>query len=304
MKSPTSWTRQQASDSYCPKRFYFRYLSKNNEIAASLLRLMSARELGGHLIHQALAGIVTRVASGAHISDESGVIADTLQRFEEIVEASCAAGSGKLTGDLQLVEPYNGAIVEEDISHWKEVIPVCVENGIRTLIHFGVRSNTENYRVEAERRIRFQHQGREHTCVIDLLISEPKRTVVLDYKCHAIQNRDLQQVLLYQSYLAKACGVPASRLYGFCVDLLREEILEKHYRPYDQISKAGYSAPSDPIARKGINQSRDPYAPRPSLENCQACPFTSICSESMVTPRTALNNFGRALDEARKARSG
>jgi len=57
MKPLTSWTRQVSAQDKCPKRFFLRYIETSG-IGRRFHRLKSVRELGGHVVHVALAEVV------------------------------------------------------------------------------------------------------------------------------------------------------------------------------------------------------------------------------------------------------
>lgn len=283
MKSSTSFSREQNAKLSCPRRFKFRYLDEDPDgRLAAFRKLMSVRELGGHVVHMALAGMVKRVAAGSRVSEEFFIIDEAVKSFKSIVANSLACEPGKLLGTLQLAETHNSVDATDDIKHWLDIIPVCVENGLRVALQFGLHSDSSDYRLEAEKRGRLWKNGREHRFVVDVLISQPHAVQVIDWKCHSIRDEDLHQVSTYQQYLIEKENVPNSKVYGFAVDLLRERVHEWHYRPIERLrtkrfsmrSTLGISAPAQ----------RNDYAPHPSAAACSICPFAAICDYAALPP--------------------
>ncbi len=296
MELSTSWTRQEAARDKCPKRYYLAYLDPT-QIGAAYLSLKSVRELGGHLIHSALARIVRRVADGGRLADEEGVAESTLTRFDEIVAACRHLPAGIRTGGLQIAELFNGMDPVEEIDYWRELIPIAIGNGIRSMYTLDFRSDASNRTTQAEKEIRYSRHAREHRGVIDVLIRDGKNHVVIDWKCHCISPTDLRQVEFYQDFLMKADQIPESRLFGFAVDLRREEIVRADFRPTSRRLNA--RLPSRPLISSAKN--REPYPARPSLENCTRCAFASVCEHSELKPEMrndegSFNNVGQAMD--------
>lgn len=285
MKPLASWTRQISAQDRCPKRFYLRYLEPSG-IALRFRRLKSVRELGGHVVHATLAKVVKAVANGDRVSDQHGAMEGALKEFNRILAASASLPPWTLLHECQVAEFHNGRHPKEEIAHWREIIPVCVENGLRVMHTLGFRSDAGERSMRAEEEIHFQKTGREHRCVIDVLVRDGKDRTVVDWKCHSISNTDVRQVHFYQDYLAKAEHVPHSRLHGFAIDLLREEIMPAHFRPYDVMPKRPTRALS------ALTKSTDPYPARPSLENCARCPFAAVCANSKVKPEQSIQLLG------------
>src|SRR5271167_3158717 len=130
MKSHTSWTAQETMRK-CPRRFYYRYKAEDPvDQLKALKKLTSVRELGGHVIHQVLADGVRHVAAGGRISDLAEAPVRALNSFGLIVEQSRRMVAGKLTGDLQLAETFNGIECAAEIADWEIKIPLAVENGL------------------------------------------------------------------------------------------------------------------------------------------------------------------------------
>lgn len=277
MKPLTSWTRQVSANDKCPKRFFLRYLEPSG-IGRRFHRLKSIRELGGHVVHAALAKVVRAVANGDRVSDHPDAGKIALEEFNRIVEVSVSLPPWKLLHACQLAELHNGQAADDEIAHWREIIPLCVENGLRAMQTMGLRSDAGERKMLAEQEFRFLKSEREHRGIIDVLLCDGKNRTVIDWKCHSISNTDIRQVHFYQDQLARAEGVPHSRLHGFAVDLLREEIMPAHFRPHEVISKRPGHLLSAPRA------SSDPYPARSSLENCGRCPFAAICSDSAIRP--------------------
>lgn len=278
MKPLTSWTRQSSSRDKCPKRFFLRYLEPTG-IATRFHGLKSVRELGGHVVHVELARIVKALANGDRISDHQDGGLAALESFNHVVGKSAALPAWTLAKECQVAEFHNGQNPIEEIEYWREIIPVCIENGLRVMHTLGLRSDAGERSMLAEEEIRFQRSGRAHRCVIDVLVRDKRDRTVIDWKCHSITNADVQQVRFYQDYIAKAEQIPYSRLYGFAVDLLREEIMPAHFRPHDPPPNNRH--PSRLIVPE---RTANPYASRSSLENCSRCPFAAICADSAVKP--------------------
>lgn len=287
MKSPTSWTSQEVMRK-CPRRFYFRYKDPDptGQIKA-LKKLMSVRELGGQVIHEVLADGVRYVAAGGRISDLTEAPAQALSQFGLIVEQSRRLAAGVLHGDKQLAEIFNGLECSSEIADWEIKIPLAVGNGIRLMHYFNLRSNREGYKLEAETRGSFMHRGKERRFVIDVLIQDGNNTSVIDFKTHSITDSDRQQIALYQHYLLGSRHIPPTRLYGFAVDLLHEQVEEHHYRKIEHTFASTYTG-YRPGVSSGPNKNVAPvdsvesYPARPSLEACGICAFSTICPESAL----------------------
>ncbi|MFZ4774040.1 MAG: PD-(D/E)XK nuclease family protein [Terrimicrobiaceae bacterium] len=287
MKPATSWTKQEAARQKCAKRFFLTYLDTTG-VGAAYKSLKSTRELGGYAIHGVLADIIRAVAEGGRISDHPKAGAIALSRFEQVVQISLGVTPWERIYGLQVAEIHNGIDAREEIDHWREIIPRCIENGLRVMSSLGLRSNSSDYRLLAETEVRFEKTGRERRCVIDLLIEDGKNRMVVDWKCHGITNSDLSQVRLYQEYIAKSQAVPFSRLHGLAVDLIREETIEAHYRPLDRLLSHRPS-PGKPTASR--EDARESYPAHPSCENCARCPFAAVCADSVVRPPFPINAF-------------
>ena len=287
MKFPTSWTAQETMRK-CPRRFYYRYRAEDpTEQLKALKKLTSVRELGGQVIHGVLADGVRHVASGGRISDLVDAPAQALNRFGLVVEQSRRMAAGELHGDQQLAEIFNGIECSSEIADWEVKIPLAVENGLRLMHYFNLRSNREGYTLEAETRGSFIHRGKERRFVIDVLIQDGINTKVIDWKTHSITDSDREQVALYQHYLLGSRHIPPTRLYGFAVDLLHEQVDEHHYRKIEHTfasSQSGYRPVVWP-GRKESVASPDPaeaYPARPSPEACGICAFSTVCSDSAL----------------------
>ncbi len=159
--------------------------------------------------------------------------------FGLIVEQSQQTAPGILHGGLQVAEIFNGYSCSAEIGDWKDKIPVAVENGLRLAHYLNFRKNQDDYRLDAEQRGSFVHRRKAHRFVIDVLVCDGINTSVFDWKTHNITRTDRQQVGLYQNYLLKSRNIPPTRLYGFVVDLLHEQIVEHHYRAIEHLHGGG-----------------------------------------------------------------
>ncbi len=93
------------------------------------------------------------------------------------------------------------------------------------------QSDKNGYELKAEQRIAYKHNGRSRRFVMDVLVRDNSGVSVIDWKTHSITNKDLQQVEIYQEYLLDSLGWPKpTRIFGFAVDLLHEEVIERHFR--------------------------------------------------------------------------
>ena len=289
MKPSTSFTQQQTM-LHCPRRFFYRYKADRNSDLDGLTNLMSVRELGGHAIHSVLANAVWRIAGGDRISDQTEVVREALGLFNFAVRQSLVLRPGILSGTLQLAETFNGHDCAESIAHWRDIIPIAMENGIRMMQYFSFRTDRDGYRLEAEKRAVYRHRGREHHFVMDVIISDANTTVI-DWKTHEISGKDKGQVKNYQRFLLHSRRLSPTRLYGFAVDLLRGKEEACHYRPIDDAFEAraghnpeGIYRPDTPILATGTQTETDYYPAKPSAEACGICPFASICPASFLTP--------------------
>lgn len=287
MKPATSWSQQEAARQKCPKRFYLNYLDPSG-VAAPYRRLKSVRQLGGHVVHDVLAKVVLDVANGGHISDRQHADLTALQEFDRIVERSQKSSAWTIGHPVQVAEFHNGQDPSSEIEHWRTLIPRCVENGMRAMYTLGLRSNAGDYSLQAEQEIRFHKDGREHRCVIDVLVCDGKNRVIIDWKCHEPTNSDLQQVRFYQNYVSKAEQIPVSRMYGFVVDLVREDIMPVSYQLPVMRSKPLFSRKPSIFGKV-----KDPYPARPSQENCARCPFAAICGDSAIRPPASASGLFR-----------
>lgn len=277
----SSWTRQQTAKLKCPQRYFLRYLDSTGR-GEPYRNLYSVRELGGMLIHEALAGIVRRVADGGRVSDEDGVAEEVRRQFLEIVARSLATPPGELMEGRQLAETFNGIVPEDDIRHWRDYIPECVQNGIRVMISMGVRTNAGEYSVEAERRFAHTHRGKLHRGVMDVYIKDGRDRMIIDWKTHEITSTDLQQLDHYIRYVERVEGVPVSRIVGIAVNLAKEQTFDRRLRPegvfigsrdkYGKVDSSG--EPPEKV---------DPFPSKPGMAACGICPFTAICEDSAIT---------------------
>ncbi len=286
MKMPsTSFTKQQEM-LRCPRRFYYRYLDKSSQ-AESLRKLVSVRELGGYCIHATLANMVRRIANGDRVSDQATGVRDATMAFESVVQRSICLRPGVLSGQMQLAESHNGVSLDEQIQHWRELIPIAMTNGVRLMDHFDLRTDHDGYRLEAEQEFIYLHRGRKRHLVIDVLINDRVRgTSVLDWKTHAITDTDLDQVSLYQQWLLDSGRAHPTRIFGFAIDLLHERIVEHHYHRV----RSTWAQPVVGMARPGIATLTVSeglpcaYTPKPTVAACSICPFAAMCPASALPP--------------------
>jgi PD-(D/E)XK nuclease superfamily len=282
MNSPTSFTKQETM-LRCPRRFYFRYLA-DCERSKSLRRLMAVRELGGHCIHLTLANMVRRIANGERVSDQTNGVESALELFNSVVEESINLRPGVLTSGMQLAESFNDTPCAEDIRDWRELIPLAIQNGVRLMSYFNLRSNKTGYQLEAEQRAEHRYKGRTRRFVIDVLIRDDQTGVtVIDWKTHSISVTDLRQVEMYQHWLLDAGRARPTRIFGFAVDLVNEQVVEAPYRVIDQVYAASrtFSLRSASTATV-CNTITDPYPAKPSLTACGICPFATLCPSSAL----------------------
>ena len=232
----------------CPKRFYFRYLFKpedptEKEQHRSLRKLYGIRELAGHLIHGAIAGEVRAYADGNMWNYENAG-KRCRERFLDVVCRSYAEEPGVLLDDLQLAEAYNGCGIQElrdDITFWRDVIPIMIENAWRACFTLGLQQSKSGYSLFAEHKVEHKIGDKTHHLVFDVMTQSSARSMVIDWKTHEIDNEDIYQVQRYLRCLHETQGIPTLRLFGFAVNLLTEEITSITYNPFPQ-STGGYSA--------------------------------------------------------------
>lgn len=279
----SSWTRQQEGRSKCPKRFYFRYLDQTEE-TITRRSIVSIRELGGSLVHQTLAQIIRSVAKGERLTDFSTAPTDAAKQFATIILT--ARHADEHSAHLRIAEFENGIEAEEEIHHWQQLISTCVENGIRVLLQLGLRADSEENSAQPEIKVRYTKAGLERRGVIDLLLRQGKNYIVVDWKCHRIENADITQVREYQKLLSNQEGIPPSRLTGLVVDLIREETLKVDFNPLNQL----LSPRRHSLALQHVSDpQRERFPARPSLENCQRCAFASTCSDSLFVQKEVIS---------------
>lgn len=291
MKMATSWSRQESARARCPKRYFLNYLAPAG-LVGGFRQLKSIRELGGALIHESLRDIVRAVADGASIFDDPNAAQRALTRFDELVDLAKALPPWSSSDHARIAEFHNGVVVDDEISHWRELIPRCVDNGRRVMTSLNLRPDAGHCSLEAEREISFLKRGREHRGIIDLLATEGRNVLVVEWKSHAITNTDLAQVRHYQEFLINAGETTHSRVHGIAVDLIREEIVRADYRPFDDLVSGRLGSRRPSII--GTTVERDPYPARPSAENCGRCQFAAICADSAVRPDRAIDWKGGA----------
>lgn len=273
----TSWARESLARRVCPRRFFLRYLAPDFDGKLRRLScLKSTRELGGHLIHEAMARLVRNIANGGHLADIPSLDNEALNAFDSVIRDSRAAGAGSFLGKLQLAESFNGCLDNDEIEYWRQAIPLCVENGRRVMATLGIAPR-EGREIEAEQEFRIDRGSHERRLVVDVMIAD-RNLLVIDWKCHSIGNEDLTQVREYQKYLCEIRRTPHSRAFGFVVDLIREEVIEAHFRPVEQRLNTRKIAG---IPRERSSNILDRYPARASDEACRICPFASVCESSV-----------------------
>jgi hypothetical protein len=272
----------------CPKRYFYRYIyrpdSAEEQAEHSRRRqLYGLRELAGHLVHRTLAEMVEAIADGDFSWNAGKAGQACLDGFMEIVAKSLALEPGEWEGGLQLAETFNGLkgdAIAEEVKFWRDSIPTMIENGFRVALHLGIRQRAPDYSVEAEKRVVWQRNGGAVPLVLDVLTQSQYRVLCIDWKCHAIDNTDVAQVRSYLQYLHQGKGIPDSRLYGFAVDLRREEFVSIDYkRPGLHTSTLATS-----LAALGILSAppKDPHPARPHPDLCTRCPYAAICPDNTI----------------------
>jgi|GEM_PF-3053123 len=276
----SSWTRQQTAKLKCPQRYFLRYLDPE-KTGEPYRQLYSVRELGGLLIHEALAGVVRRVADGGRVSDEDGVAEEARRHFLEIVAHSLATPPGELMEGRQLAETFNGIVPEDDIRHWLDYIPECIHNGIRLMITLDIRTDSGAYSVEAEKAFSHTWRGKLHRGVMDVYIKDGRNRIIVDWKTHEITSTDFRQLDHYIRYLEREEGVPTSRITGYAVDLAREKIIPRQLKPEGVfIGARDKYGQGDP--KEGPPEKTNPFPSKPSIAACGICPFTAVCKSSAI----------------------
>lgn len=270
----TSWARESLARRACPRRFFFRHLAPDFDgTLRRLSHLKSTRELGGHFIHQAMAQLVRNVADGGHLADIPSLAEDTLAAFDSVIQDSRTVGAGTFLGTLQIAEGFNGCLDDDEIEYWRQAIPACIENGRRVMATLCI-SPRKGREIQAEQEFRVDRGSHERRLVVDVIVAD-RNLMVIDWKCHSVSNEDLAQVRDYQKYLCEIRGIPHSRAFGFVVDLLREEVMESHFRPV-----ASRLNPRAEIQRERPSNVLDRYPARAHEEACRICPFASACDSS------------------------
>lgn len=269
----------------CPRRYYYRYhhvpvSAAEAEEHAQRSQLYGIRELGGHLVHRALAEMTNAIAAGVSPWDYAAASAKCVKEFRLIAAKSLALEPGQWESGLQLAETFNGLKaqqIEDDLRYWIDCIPTLIENGYRVALTMGIRQSSSTYSVQAEKRVAWKSSMGTHRFVLDVVTSSRYQTVCIDWKSHMIDNTDVSQVRLYLRYLDKHEGVPASRLFGFAVDLLREEIVEVKYDTLPSI----YSVRSLVLATGPAG--RPPAFPaKAHPEICVRCPYATQCPAAIL----------------------
>jgi hypothetical protein len=266
----------------CPKRFYYRYLYKPDSLTEQAEHsqrgnLYGIRELGGYLVHQTLAKMITSIADGSRWDyDLAG--RQCRNQFMMIVAKSLALEPGQWEGGLQLAETFNGLTacqIKDDVTFWRDSIPGMIENGYRAAysMHIG-HANSERL-VESEKRFVWKTPDGPVAFVVDVMVRSKIQTICVDWKCHAIDNADFAQVRFYLDYLRLRERIDPSRLFGFAVDLLRGEIRAVPYKPYKMRSLPSGLSLFSPGTAPPQDKEKHPARPHPDL--CVRCPYAAIC---------------------------
>jgi len=294
MNSPT----QKRELLRCPRRYFYRYLYQPNgadEAIAHLARgkLWGIRELGGHLIHGALAEMVRDMAKRTyHLSDNPSrwnpdrAAQVCLSKFDSIIRSSLKTGPGSFTDGKQLAETYNGLTYEDiapEISYWRGVIPRALANGEKAANEIRIPAANSVVKVEAEKVIVWQSPEKRRRYVFDVLISSQYRSTIIDWKCHSIDNQDIDQIWHYLRYLHRIERRDCS-LFGRAVDLLTGEIVDVIYNPHppsDEASSAVHVARLVHGDKKTVS-----FEPSPSPALCSRCPYSDLCEASATNLRS------------------
>ncbi len=274
----------------CSKRFWFRYRhapSDPVELSEHRQRrhLFGIRELGGHLIHAKIAEMVHAIGA-CEPWDGVQAVSDCQHDFLLIVAKSMSVRRGELIGEKQIAETYNGAgpaEIKEEIMHWRDLIPIALENAFRAAHTLEIGHESSIYQIETEKEVVWRSGGQTYNGVIDVLIRTPHRAIVVDWKCHQIDNTDLFQVRGYMDSLRTAHGIPVSALFGFAVDLLHEEVIRVKYDPFG-LARSNSASGHRHLMGPEPTVKTDPFAASPDYELCLRCPYASHCPDSALRP--------------------
>lgn len=236
--------------------------------------------MAGHFVHETMSEIVLRIASGERCPDGSVEGAVCRTKFQNVVCRSLAVEPGILTGELQLAETHNAAPNEQifdQIRFWLDSIPTMVANGVRVLLSIGIRASNSNYSVKTEEIVTWKSGDRTLRFVLDAVVRSSVHTQVFDWKTHSIDQEDVNQVRTYLRYLHASEQTPYSRLFGFAIDLRREEIIPVNIDPFRPTSNRP-STLTFSAQESGRNNS---FAPKPHAQLCRRCPYYTICADRM-----------------------
>ena len=182
-----------------------------------------------------------------------------------------------------MAETFNGlraCEIEDDLRYWIDCIPTLIENGYRVALTMGIRQSSSTYSVQAEKRVTWKCSKTTHHFVMDVVTSSRYQTICIDWKSHQIDNTDISQVRLGLRYLDKHEGVPASRLFGFAVDLLREEVVEVKYDP---IHSACAGRALSLAITPAVTSPTFPAKAHPDL--CARCAYATQCPAAILPIR-------------------
>ncbi|HUB66864.1 MAG TPA: PD-(D/E)XK nuclease family protein [Candidatus Methylacidiphilales bacterium] len=277
----------------CPRRYFYRYIfqpTSEEESSAHQARrqLYGIRELGGHLIHCALADMVRDWTSNGCQWTIASATQSCLETFEEAINASLKTGPGRIHEGLQLAETYNGLVYENiknDVAFWTRMIPRAIANGETAARTIGIPPVTAMVQVEAEKEVYWQSASRPRRIIFDVLIRTPYRMRVIDWKCHAIDNVDLDQLTHYLRYLHKFENPDELSLVGRAVDLFSGEYMEVTYKPHLPVVDLLESSHVRHIPK---GEKKPPsFDPAPDPELCPRCPYSDLCESSVARLQSA-----------------
>jgi hypothetical protein len=274
----------------CPRRYFFRYLFQPTSMAeridhAARRDLYAVREFGGHLVHASIAAMFRSMARGNYKWDHAKEAEKCVGEMFSVAAKSIVANPGELIGGKQLAETYNGASAEDiqdQLRHWRDQIPIMLENAYRIALTLEIKEESENYEVMTETEIVFKRHGQTYHYVIDLIIRTPEQTICVDFKTHAIDNEDLNQVRNYLDCLRIEECIPVSRLTGLAVDLRREEIVHVHYDPFGVQRRTSRNSSLRDLLPSPRRGDKAGFEPAPHRDLCLRCPYSSACSASVI----------------------